>query len=914
MTIHPFRSAVHGIAASFILFGAIASEGCSRAWYRHDADEKAIENIQEKSTDPRWSYPDLTVYMDPRSRFFDPDDPDHSPMPPDDPASHEFMHCVYCMSGFPCWHTDGDLTQVESPDWRERLDEYLATTTDGRYRLALEDAVRLVYLHSPNYQQQLEEVYLSSLDVAFERFRFDVQFFGGNDTTYTHNGAQSGRGILDPVTGTFGDRNTLSTVSDLTAHKLFPTGAELLVGFANSIVWQFAGPDTDTNVSIFNLNFVQPLLRLGGREVVMERLTRVERGLLANLRALSRYREMMYVSIAMGAPLFGGPSRAGGFFGGAGLDAGFTGVGVGGFGGVGGATGFGRFGGGGQGGNAGGGGGAGFAGGGAGLTGGFIGLAQRRQQIRNQEANVQAILRELDRMQANFEAGRIDAFQVDQFRQSVQTQLSLLLQARLEYESQVDGYLTGLGLPPDLPVEVDDRLVRQFEFLDRPSAQLLEELSNFSTEVRRPVPPTLALAQDYLARLTEIQGRVAERIVSADADFQTLQSREPARREMFSSDEQRATFRQEVAQLGVTFAATKDKLADSRAELDRLKSALSPATLEATVQRLVDYTDELEDHLTNLSLAQARARLEIVVIAPLDLAYDDAVRIAHEHRLDWMNQRAALVDQWRLIAFNADRLESDLDVVFSGDFSTVRDNPLDFRGKTGSLSVGLQFDAPLTRVSERNQYREALINYQSVRRGYVQFEDGVKQTLRLELRTLDQARENLEFQRQSLVIALRAFDNTRLRLRQPPAPTVPGEVAQVQFGPTVARDLLGALSDLLNAQNNFMSVWLQYETTRMQLYRDLGILRLDENGLWVEGPIEPYIEAVKYLPEFGIPPMVPPGPFPPDGDNVVLKVAAPETTSWQSNHAGIPGLILPDPKEAKRDAADVMRIEFEPEE
>jgi hypothetical protein len=375
------------------------------------------------------------------------------------------------------------------------------------------------------------------------------------------------------------------------------------------------------------------------------------------------------------------------------------------------------------------------------------------------------------------------------------------------------------------------------------------------------------------ARLGQILDQLQSYAGTIEADFENLASREEARLEMLEDDDQRQAFRRDVDQLRAGFEATRGQLAEARAELERLRSAIADENAGEVAAQLVDYADLLNDYVINLSLVQARARLETIVVERFELAYDDAVGIAREYRLDWMNMRAGLVDQWRLIAFNADRLESDLDVVVTGDILTQRDNPLDFRGKTGSLSVGLQFDAPLTRVSERNQYREALINYQAVRRGYVQFEDGVKQTLRLELRTLNQARENLEFQRQSMIIALRAFDNTRLRLRQPPPPTVPGEVAQVQFGPTVARDLLGALSDLLSAQNNFMSVWLQYETTRMQLYRDLGILQLDENGLWVEEPIGPYVEAVRYLP----PPEIPPaGPMPPDGPQLLSVDAGDE--------------------------------------
>ena len=92
------------------------------------------------------------------------------------------------------------------------------------------------------------------------RFRFDVQFlqaFSGNDTTFTHLGPKR----VPP----FGS-DTLGTNTDLRMQRRFATAGELLVGFANSTVWQFAGPDTYTTLSILNFSLVQPLLRAGGRD------------------------------------------------------------------------------------------------------------------------------------------------------------------------------------------------------------------------------------------------------------------------------------------------------------------------------------------------------------------------------------------------------------------------------------------------------------------------------------------------------------------------------------------------------------------------------------------------------------------------------------------------------------------------
>ena len=77
---------------------------------------------------------------------------------------------------------------------------------------------------------------------------------------------------------------------------------------------------------------------------------------------------------------------------------------------------------------------------------------------------------------------------------------------------------------------------------------------------------------------------------------------------------------------------------------------------------------------------------------------------------------------------------------------------------------------------------------------------------------------------------------TQEELNKPVPPPEPGQAA-AQFGPTAAQNLLTALSDLRNTQNNFMSVWLNYYATRMQLMRELGLMQLDEQGRWIDTPL-----------------------------------------------------------------------------
>ena len=66
-------------------------------------------------------------------------------------------------------------------------------------------------------------------------------------------------------------------------------------------------------------------------------------------------------------------------------------------------------------------------------------------------------------------------------------------------------------------------------------------------------------------------------------------------------------------------------------------------------------------------------------------------------------------------------------------------------------------------------------------------------------------------------------------------------------GPTAARDAIQALTDLLNAQNGLLNIFVNYEVVRRGLDLDLGTMELTPEGLWIDpGTISP--EALLALP------------------------------------------------------------------
>ena len=780
-----------------------AASGCTRKHYRCQADQEVVGVVGSATCDPRWTIEDFTIQPSPASRMYDPDNPDRPPMPPDDPESQKLMHCVDGKRGWKYWHRNGDTPYVENPVWRA----YLPKDSDGVVVLDRQGSMQLALLDSRSYQSVLEELYLSALQVTFERFRFDTQFFGGTTTTFQTDGP------LRDGTGNW--KTTLTQQNNLSANRLFATGGQLVVGLANSLVWTFSAQDGFQANTPLNFSLIQPLLRAGGRAVVLEQLTDSERALLANVRQMEQFRRGFYVQIVAGRVETAGPTR--------------NGIGIPGIGST------------------------------AGSGGGFLGLLANQIRIRNQRVNVTVNQKNLAQLQAFFEANRLTRLQVEQAKQQLVDGESQLLALEAGYQDQLDSFKVQMGVPPDLAVRIQDPLLSRFDLITPTMSGTQNAVTAILSQLQKKDQP---LPTDYRARLQAIADAVRAEVSEVDADLRNLAAALPARRKNLQLLARREEIRSgTVYPVAYSIAELDDRAARLSAEygravaqikqtLDELQRTMSEAHPTATPapqprvgeegpdafrQKLTDMVWELSNVVLQLSVVQAGARLDTISLTWIDLSSEEAFRIARANRPDWMNARAALVDSWRQIEITANALMAGVNVAFSGDINTVDNNPVKFRGSTGELRAQLQFDAPLTRLVERNAYRAAQIAYERTRRAYYAFEDGINQLLRAELRDTALSQVDFELRRQAVLVAITQLDVTGLGLRQPPKP---GETSQ--FGATTARDLLGASSALLSAQNSFLTAWLNYEIERMNLDFDLGTMRLDDHGMWLDpGEIEP---------------------------------------------------------------------------
>ena len=322
-------------AIGLTLFAGLLAQagGCTRPYYRKQADEEVSEILAQKDKYPDWAIANWHVYPDPRARFADPTNPDHPPKPPDDPAA-------YAMSPNPQKPGKAGIERVEGTGYLELIAQWdqenrarraqedaadidsaeppaakpddnqgstaaqmsghrdviaeakapssLDLSNQPAYLLTLDQAAELAMFNSREYQDQREALYLAALPVTQERFSFMGQFFTASEAVraYASNGASGG-----PV-------NNWAINNGIGVSKVLPTGGLLLANFANQTVFDLANPKKTTNLSALNFTAVQPLLQGGGQAVALESLTDAERNLLYQIRSYARFRKSLYVEIA----------------------------------------------------------------------------------------------------------------------------------------------------------------------------------------------------------------------------------------------------------------------------------------------------------------------------------------------------------------------------------------------------------------------------------------------------------------------------------------------------------------------------------------------------------------------------------------------------------------------------------------
>ena len=258
-------------------------------------------------------------------------------------------------------------------------------------------------------------------------------------------------------------------------------------------------------------------------------------------------------------------------------------------------------------------------------------------------------------------------------------------------------------------------------------------------------------------------------------------------------------------------------------ELGRLAQAarerLGDAAKEEERQREED-TEEL----------RADAPIELVLPkrtggGPMEMDPRKAVELALEHRRDLRTSLGEVYDAQRGVVVAADALRAGLSLTGSAQAGESRSlgsagSPdAHIRLGEGYYTAGAALDLPFERTSQRNTYRNSLITLERAVRSLQNLEDQVKLQVRNRLRQLVQARESIKIQAEAVQLAERRTESTSLFL---------------QAGRAQIRDVLEAQEDLVAAQTALTAALVSYRVAELELQRDMGLLSVNEKGLWNE--------------------------------------------------------------------------------
>ena len=848
----------------------LALGGCTRGFYRRQADKEVADVLNEKDKYPEWKIEQYHVYADPRARFANPDNPDRPPMPPDDdPAWRLSPHPqqpghrgVAATEGTAylemikawdaenraagCWPSNRKRSKT-TPRTTAPAARLLWAAADrfspcltGPYRnnkafcSSCDEAVELGTINSRTYQSIREDLYLAALPVTQQRFTFTWQWAAIENAVRQWAGASA----------LVGHQDNWNLGSSASVSKMFSTGALLTMSFANNTVFNFlSGANGLTSTSTVNVNMIQPLLQGGGKAVTLEPLTQAERNLFYEIRAYARFREQFYLSIALGSSVPNTLAQAAGTGGGGSPISVLASLGI--------AS--------------------------TDVAGQFVAYyptLYREVDMAVDKKYVQDLEKALLLYEGLLEGGQVSPLQVDQVRSTLLGGRNAVLTDNQFVVNALDQLKLQLGIPVNAPLILDDAparpITRQFDRYYEVMAQsdaayklaeqqeLLpaDKLRSFllqlytenplvrKTAFRKKLPVSWnawakATDAELKARLDSL-GQERRKLLDAKTDLETkgktLSPQELGRLREGEFEGDLGSLEQILRRYETR---PWEKLAkEELRRQDRTKLFRLVAYAGETI--LVWARNERFTHVGELWPTLASTPLEDIdlLTADVDKAQEGAVQAALTNRWDLMNARAQVVDAWRQLAVTANALLGVLNVQYHLDSTTPPggSNPLAFSSAATNQELIINAQLPLVRLTERNNYRTAQINYERARRNYMNLEDNIVSQVRFDVRQLHLFAENYKIQKKVIESLYSQVENSLEVIVAPVDPDslkASGTQGQVNAA-TLTSQYLSALGSLNNAQTKLYDIWLSYLATRMQIYVDLERLSLDLRGVWTD--------------------------------------------------------------------------------
>ena len=767
-----------------LMLASLAIFGCARSQYRQAADSEAYCLIESRQSNPLWQLPDRPVEPNITSRMYVANEADCGPKPPDDMAAHRYMDCPDCKS-IEYYRNIPTRNHVENPAWLD----YLPRDDDGKIKLTQPLAIDLGLLHSREYQNQFENVYLSALSLSGNRFEFDTQWFGGGGLDYRATGRDLGGAQL------------LSLSDRLGFGKNLAGGGQFATSVLNSVTWNLNGNTVQSGSAAIITTFTQPLLRGAFRHVRLENLTQAERNLLYDVRDFARFRRQFYVGLT--EQYLGLLTQA------QAIRNTQTNVRN------------------------------------------LANNLEEHKFLLRQGSVTQVDVDQVFQNYQNGRRQLLSSEQ-NLITSQDQLKFSLGLPSWINFqvdESLLDPFEL---VDPDLEV-LQERVGELYNAVVQvlpPEQARLEDLKQqyesykeLRTQAAKYIPK---LEQGFKLWKERLDSLDKSKLGDDDLlDFQQQEKLadqvEEGLKGLKAGLEERANFDREVLTKLLEYqtnppkkedAAEQKTIAELLENLDsfedvELKDVLPDEKDNSAIAAWAAVEDavgaKLRSEVSEIYVLQTQIRLFSIDIDAREIASETAITYAHRNRLDLMNTKARAMDAFRRVEVAADQLESDLDVsagiALGSDPNT--NSLFNIDSKNNQYNVGLQFDGPLNRRNERNAYRASQILYQQATRNFQAGRDQVANEVRAILRRMELSRLSFQIARQQVVVAIRQVELAQIELRQR------------KEDANLTLILLQSLDGLLNAKNGLIGNWIEYRVQKMRLFVALEMLYLDEQGMWL---------------------------------------------------------------------------------
>ncbi len=254
------------------------------------------------------------------------------------------------------------------------------------------------------------------------------------------------------------------------------------------------------------------------------------------------------------------------------------------------------------------------------------------------------------------------------------------------------------------------------------------------------------------------------------------------------------------------------------------------------INAIQDYNDSLDEFKSFLGLpmdtkivldeGELDRLMEGGLMAEPPFSIKEAIQLAFASRLDYYTRLDQLDDAARKLEIAGEGLLPDISVAAGLNVPSMpgtRFQELDFKRYTWDAALSL--DPKINRKGVRNAYRLAVISYDEEKLSLEEFEDELKLDLRSSFRALEQLRFQYEIQANRLELSKRRIFELELKR---------------EIGQVLARDQIEAQTDLTQAQNNLTRTVINHTLSNLNLWLDMGILYVKENGQWesIDGTVQ----------------------------------------------------------------------------